>query len=102
MPEIVTVLGAGNMGTALAQVIASNGHDVRLWSIETDVLEEIRDKRRNTKYLAEIELQPRIEAVWGLDEAVAGASVVVLSVPSQVVPSMARDLAPHLRARQLC
>src|SRR2546428_8209687 len=100
MPEIVTVLGAGNMGTALAQVIASNGHDVRLWSIEGDVLEEIRDKRRNTKYLDGIDLDPRIQAVWGLDEAVARASLVILSVPSQVVSSIARDLASHLGAGQ--
>ncbi len=51
MSESVAVLGAGNMGTALAQVIASNGHHVRLWSIEHDVLEEVRDKHLNTRYL---------------------------------------------------
>ena len=99
MPETVAVLGAGNMGTAVAQVIATNGNPVRLWSIEPDVLEEIRDRRLNTKYLEGIELQSRIEAVWDLRQAVADASVIVLSVPSQIVPSMARDMAPLVRAR---
>ncbi len=101
MPETVTILGAGNMGTALAQVIASNGHQVRLWSIETDVLEEIRDHHRNSKYLDGIELQPQIEAAWGLGQSLQGASLVIMSVPSQVVPAMARDLAPHLQTGQL-
>jgi glycerol-3-phosphate dehydrogenase (NAD(P)+) len=94
--RLVAVLGAGNMGTALAQVIASNGHTVNLWSIEHDVLEEIRDHRRNTKYLEGIELQPKIVSVWDLGEAVHGAHLVVVSVPSQVVGKFAPDLAPHL------
>ena len=33
MPETIALLGAGNMGTAVAQVLASNGHAVRAWSI---------------------------------------------------------------------
>jgi glycerol-3-phosphate dehydrogenase (NAD(P)+) len=101
MPDTVAVLGAGNMGTALAQVISSNGSLVRLWSIERDVLEEIRDRRRNSKYLGGIELDDLVEAVWELPRALAGAQLVILSVPSQVVPEMARDLAPHLRDGQV-
>ena len=34
--QIVTVLGAGNMGTAIAQVLADNGHEVRIWNWEGD------------------------------------------------------------------
>jgi glycerol-3-phosphate dehydrogenase (NAD(P)+) len=101
MPETIAVLGAGNMGTAVAQVLASNGHAVRAWSIETDVLEEMRDKQANTKYLAGVELHAGIEPVWDLGQAIAGAGVVVLSVPSQVVAGMARDLKPVLRPDQL-
>lgn len=98
--QAVAVLGAGNMGTALAQVIASNGYPVRLWSIEADVLEEIRDHQRNTKYLDGIALNPNISAVWEMAEAVRGASMVVVSVPSQVVGSLAPDLGPLLVADQ--
>ena len=60
----VAVLGAGNMGTALAQTIAGNGHDVRLWSIEPDVLEEIRDRRRNSKYPGDLALHERTTPRW--------------------------------------
>jgi glycerol-3-phosphate dehydrogenase (NAD(P)+) len=101
MPETVAVIGAGNMGTAVAQVLASNGHDVRAWSIETDVLEEMRDKRRNTKYLDGVELHAGIEPLWEVERAVAGATVVVLSVPSQIVAGVARDLSGYLTADQL-
>ena len=101
MPETIALLGAGNMGTAVAQVLASNGHVVRAWSIETDVLEEIRDRRLNTKYLSGVELHPGIEPVWDLADAVHGAAVIVLSVPSQIVSRMAKDLSPLLAKSQL-
>ncbi len=97
----VAVLGAGNMGTALGQVIASNGHDVRLWSIEHDVLEEIRDHRRNTKYLEGIHLHPNISAVWEMTDAVKGADLVIVSVPSQVVGRLAADLGALLTPDQI-
>ena len=101
MSEIVAVLGAGNMGTALAQVIATNGHHVRLWSIERDVLEEVRDRHLNTRYLEDIRLNDRVEAVWEMGAAVEGAHLIIISVPSQVVRAVAADLAGVVRPDQL-
>jgi len=101
MSESAAVLGAGNMGTALAQVIASNGHHVRLWSIEHDVLEEVRDKHLNTRYLEDIRLNDRVEAVWEMGAAVEGARLVIISVPSQVVRAVAADLASVIKPGQL-
>jgi glycerol-3-phosphate dehydrogenase (NAD(P)+) len=95
------VLGAGNMGTALAQVIASNGHEVRLWSIEEDVLEEVRDKRRNSRYLGGVPLHPGISAAWALAAAISGADLIVVSVPSQVVAAVSRDMAPYVSPGQM-
>src|SRR3989442_3474595 len=92
MSETIAVLGAGNMGTAVAQVLASNGHTVRAWSIETDVLEEMRDRQANTKYLAGVELHPGIQAVWDIEKAVPSAGGVVMSVASQIVAGRTRQL----------
>lgn len=97
----VAVLGAGNMGTALAHQIASNGHPVRAWSIETDVLEEIRDHHRSTKYLEGVDLHPNLSASFELAEAVAGADLVIVSVPSQIVHSVAPDLAACFQPGQI-
>lgn len=92
MTAEIAVLGAGNMGTALAQVAGNNGHNVRLWSIEHDVLEEVRDHHRNTRYLDGIHLHPNITAVWELADAVRNATLVIISVPSQVVRSVSKEL----------
>lgn len=100
MGETVAILGAGNMGTALAQLIAANGHRVHLWSIEADVLAEIRDKRLNSKYLPEVRLHAGIEARWDLAEAVAEARLTIIAVPSQVVRTVAQKTAPFLKTEQ--
>jgi glycerol-3-phosphate dehydrogenase (NAD(P)+) len=99
--QAVAVLGAGNMGTALAQVVATNGHRVRVWSIERDVLDDIRDNRQNTKYLDGVRLHQNIEPSWELPSAIEDAALVIVSVPSQVVRGMARDIGPLIGPGQL-
>ncbi len=94
--QTVAVLGAGNMGTALAQVLAENGHSLRLWSIEHDVLEEIRELGTNTKYLSGVSLHEKIEARWKLDQALDGADIALFSVTSQVMRPVVHQAAPHI------
>lgn len=101
MSEEIAVLGAGNMGTALAQVAATNGHHVHLWSIEGDVLDDIRDNHLNTKYLDGVPLHDNIEPAWELEAAIEGARLVIVSVPSQVVRGLAQDIGPLVRPGQL-
>lgn len=97
----VAVVGAGNMGTALAHQIAGNGHLVRAWSIETDVLEEIRDHHRTTKYLDGVPLHENVAAAFDLAEAITGAELIIVSVPSQIVHKIAPDVAACIRPRQI-
>src|SRR3990172_4894262 len=96
----VAVLGAGNMGTPLAQTIAGNGQRARLWSIEADVLEDIRDRRLNSKYLPGVTLHENVTACWSIEEALAGAWLVLFSVPSHIVRGLARDVAPSTGSGQ--
>src|SRR3990170_9035392 len=96
----VAVLGAGNMGTALAQTIAGNGHEARLWSIETDVLEEMRDRHLNSKYLPGVPLHENVTPHWTIEDTLAGAWLVLFSVPSHIVRGLARGVAPHVGGDQ--
>jgi glycerol-3-phosphate dehydrogenase (NAD(P)+) len=89
------------MGTALAHQIAGNGHKVRAWSIEEDVLADIRDNNRNTKYLNGVRLDEKIEAIPELPRAVEGAELVIISVPSHIVDRVSRDLAGKVKQGQL-
>jgi glycerol-3-phosphate dehydrogenase (NAD(P)+) len=94
------VLGAGNMGTALAHIIAGNGHDVRIWSIETDVLDEIELERTNSKYLRDLVLHDAITVSRTLESAIADAHLTLFTVPSHIVRRLAKDAASYIRAER--
>ena len=85
----IAILGAGNLGTTLAVVLAAR--DVALWTIESDVAREIRDHHRNTRYLPDVDLPPGLSITTDLREALAGATVVLLTIPSKVVREVARQ-----------
>lgn len=86
----ITVLGAGNMGTTIAHVISSNGHDVTLWNYEGDPepLEQIKKHRENKKYLPGIKLSSRITVEPDLEKALYKSSVVFFSVPSSFIATI--------------
>lgn len=90
------VLVAGSWGTALASVLADNGFDVMLWSRHPEQAEEINTKHRNSRFLKDAELSERIRATVSMEEAVTGASAVVLVAPSAAVREVAGQLRPLL------
>jgi glycerol-3-phosphate dehydrogenase (NAD(P)+) len=87
----IAILGAGSWGTALAVHLARIGHQVRLWSIEPDVVEAVRERRSNAVYLPDVALPPGIDATLSLAEAVGGAGLVVAAVPSHALRAVLAD-----------
>src|ERR1700694_1503019 len=79
------VVGAGAWGTALADLLARNGHQVTLWAYEPDVVQAINEKHENVRFLAGHRLAPTLTAVGDLQRALAGAELVTVATPSQVL-----------------
>ncbi len=52
----VAVLGSGSWGTALAALLAKEGHAVRMWSFEDQVIQDVMFHGENTKYLPGVQL----------------------------------------------
>lgn len=92
----IAVVGAGSWGTALADLLARNGHDVRLWARDPDLVAAIRKTGRNPRYLSEHELSADIEPTSDLDHAVGGAGLVVSATPSHAVREVMTEAAPHI------
>ncbi|MBN9687961.1 NAD(P)-dependent glycerol-3-phosphate dehydrogenase [Corallococcus interemptor] len=77
-----SVIGAGSFGTALANVLAVNCDEVRLWGREPSTVEAINTRHENDTYLKGIPLSERVRATTDLEEALAGSEMVVLATPS--------------------
>jgi glycerol-3-phosphate dehydrogenase (NAD(P)+) len=91
------VIGAGAWGTALADLLARNGHSVRLWAYERDVVEAINSRHENRRFLAGHALHPTLRATGEMREALAdGADLVTYAAPSHVLRGIVAAGAPHV------
>jgi glycerol-3-phosphate dehydrogenase (NAD(P)+) len=94
----VTVLGAGYMGSAMAEVAAMRGHDVRLWGTwlddaMIDALEQGKEHPRLRK-----KLDARVKPLRSdrLAQALDGAELVIHGVSSDGLVAVLTKAGPYL------
>jgi glycerol-3-phosphate dehydrogenase (NAD(P)+) len=92
----ISVIGAGSWGTAVSWLLGGKGHDVRLWSRETEVAERINAEHRNPLYLPDVVLSDSVFSSTDMEEALVGAEAVVMVTPSVGVRETADAMVPHL------
>ena len=85
------VVGAGAWGTALADLLARNGHRVSIWAYEWDVVESINRSHQNRRFLAGHPLYDTLRAFNQIEDALDGAELVTLATPSHVLRSIAKS-----------
>src|SRR3954466_525119 len=87
------VIGAGAWGTALADLLAGNGHETLLWAYEPDVAETINASGENKRFLSGLPISRAVRATNDYEHAVRGASLVVYATPSHHLRRIARASA---------
>lgn len=87
MTAEVGVVGAGAWGTALAQMLASDGREVLLWAREEELVDEINTARTNSLYLPSAKLAPSVRATCDLAEITA-LPVLLMVTPAQFLASV--------------
>jgi glycerol-3-phosphate dehydrogenase (NAD(P)+) len=97
----VAVLGAGAWGTALAQMLASDGREVLLWAREGELVDEINAARTNSLFLPSASLAPSIRATGDLLE-VAGVDILLVVTPAQHMAAVLGAMPAHPRDLVLC
>jgi glycerol-3-phosphate dehydrogenase (NAD(P)+) len=91
-------MGAGSWGTAFALVLADAGNEVTMWGRRQELCDAISTEHENTDYLPGITLPRVIRATSDPAEALDGAEVVVLAVPSQQLRANLTDWGAHIPA----
>jgi len=95
------VVGGGAWGTAMAQVIASDGSDVLLWAREREVVDAINETHSNPVFLPVLPLSEHIRATDDLAK-LGGCDALVVVVPAQFVRSVLAGLTGWRRPLVLC
>ena len=91
----VGIIGAGSWGTTVASLLATKTRAV-IWARRPALAEAIGRTRENPLYLKGVRLPGSLVATASLEEAVAGAGVVLMAVPSHGFRSVLADLLPSL------
>lgn len=79
----ITVIGDGGWGTAVALVLAENGHPVRMWGHDPAYLEEMTSTRENRLFLPGVPLPESLHFEPDIDAAIAGSHLAFVAIPTK-------------------
>jgi glycerol-3-phosphate dehydrogenase (NAD(P)+) len=97
----IGVLGAGGWGSALANLLAGNGHEVTVWSIDQEEVAMLKEYHEQRDRLPGVILNTSIEYTTNPQLAVVGMEMVVCAVPSPFVRNTAKTIAGDVVEGQL-
>jgi glycerol-3-phosphate dehydrogenase (NAD(P)+) len=94
----VTIMGAGDMGTALVTPLAHNRHEVHLWGTERDgaIIEALRAGNAHPRLGISLPADVRTFTSEEMAEAFHEAEVVVVAITSDSVRTVLNRLVPLL------
>ena len=90
----IAVVGSGAWGTALAIRLCKNGHDVTMWTFETELIPQMEEKRHNPRLPGAV--LPEDLKISPDYSCVSGCKMVVIASPSFPMRSVCKGVAPHL------
>jgi len=92
----VAVMGAGSWGTAFGMMCADAGQATTLWARRTELAREIATENTNGGYLPDVALPAALHATDDPAEALSGADLVVLAVPSLGIADQLAQWGGHI------
>jgi len=97
----VAIIGCGGWGTALGMLLNGIGHEVTIWGVEPEYVEQMRRTRRNPRYLPGMDIPEGISLSSDLSHCVPQCEVVVAATPTMYLRSVCKRLAPHIKPHHL-
>ncbi|MBI3545040.1 MAG: NAD(P)-dependent glycerol-3-phosphate dehydrogenase [Gammaproteobacteria bacterium] len=94
----IAVLGAGSWGTALALLLARNGHDVVLWGNDRARQARLKQERQNSFYLPGISFPANLQIAESLAEAAKISAHFLIAVPSHAFRATVAALQPLIKS----
>lgn len=93
---MIAVLGAGSWGTALALVLARNGHVTHLWGHDPRHMSQLKREKENRRYLAGIKFPSQLIPYTDMMPAIQNVETVLVVVPSYAYAETLSKIKPYL------
>lgn len=97
----ISIIGAGSWGIALAVLLHKNGHQVTVWSVIEAEIKMLQKEHEHKDKLPGVKLPEDMVFTTDLEQAVRGAEVLVLAVPSPYTRSTSQNMAPLVKEGQM-
>lgn len=97
----IGVIGAGSWGTALAAILAKNGHKVTMWSIMKEEVDLLQQYYEHKDKLPGVKLPQSIEFTNDLEKSIIGKEILVMAVPSSFTRSTAEKMKSYVTKGQI-
>ena len=78
----IGLIGLGNLGTAVANLVAQNGYEVLGWEYQSAVVEEINTQHVNSKFLDGVVLDDKLKATTEITAVLQECAVIFVAIPS--------------------
>lgn len=95
----IAILGTGSWATGLARVLNDNAHQVMLYGIDQNEIDDINIRHCNYKYFKDVRLEESIVATSSLETALQDADYLLITIPTQYVRSLLEKVKPLLKRK---
>lgn len=92
----IAVFGTGSWGTALAMLLGNNGYEVYLWGCDAYELRDLKENRRNQRYLEDIKIPDNIHVTDDIAEVFKYCDDSIVVVPSHAFESFLKLIHPFV------
>jgi len=101
MGNLVSIVGAGSWGTAIAILMANKGYDVKLWARERELAKRIEDTRENKDYLPGTLLPENITVSSDMEYCCSYSEAVIIAAPSHAMRDVCGKMSRFITESQV-
>lgn len=92
----ICVLGAGSWGIALTKLLATNNHELTVWSIDPEEISMLKEFGQHTLKLPGVMLPGTVEYTTDIEIALKDKDLIVMAVPSPFVRDTAKKASEFI------
>ncbi len=97
----IIVIGAGAWGTAIANLLSKNSHEVFLSANRPEIVDEINREHTNQKFLPKVKLSKKITAIENFSAEIKSADFVFIVTPSSSATKIFQEIS-KIKIKQNC